>query len=113
MVEQRFHSAFDFISDSPNFINGLPFGITERPIVAAQPWNVWALVAATHRDKKLRVPCQFLCQFLRLSTTEVDPDLLHCHKNLGMNSQAGLCSRRYGFSLRWICKLIEKCCRHL
>ncbi len=99
MVEQRFHSAFDFISDGPNFINGLPFGITERPVVAAKPWNVWALVATTHRDKKLRITCQFICQFLRLGAAEVDPDLLHGCKNLRMNVQTGIGSRRYSYCL--------------
>ena len=111
--KQRFHSLFDLISDGPDFLNGLPFWIEERPIVTAEPRYIRTFIAAAHGDEKLRVPRQVVCQLLRLGVAEVNSNLLHGRKNLWLNTQFWVSSRRYGYSFLWISKLIEKCGRHL
>src|SRR5579859_6801702 len=64
--QQPLHPAANLVPDRSNLLNRQALGVLERPIVPAQTWDIWALVATTHGDEKLRVLCQLLGEFLRL-----------------------------------------------
>ena len=79
-------------------------GVLEWPIVAFEPRNVRALVAAPHRHQEERAGCELLGQLLRPPCRHVDADLAHDVDDLWMHAVPGLGAGRHRFHFCWIRK---------
>jgi hypothetical protein len=91
LIKQRSHSATNFVSYRADYIHWLPLRVRERPITSTKSGNIRALVAAAHRNEKLGVSRQFLCQPLGLCAGKIDSDFLHRSLHFRVNSRTRLC----------------------
>lgn len=91
LFKQQLHSTSDIVSYRADYIHWLPLRVREMPITSTKAGHIRALVAAAHRNEKLSVSRQFLCQLLGLGMREIDSDLLHRRLHFRVNSQTRLC----------------------
>lgn len=113
MDEKTLHAILHLVTNRQDFLYRQALWVAERPIIPAQTWDVRAFVAAAHRDEKLCIPRQFLCELLWLCVAEVDANLAHYGLHFRMDALARIRSRRYSLCLLRVCELVEERGGHL
>lgn len=113
LADHLHHTALYLVAYLSHLIDGQTFRIGERPVVAAEPWNEGAFLAAAHGDQELGTLREFERQLLWLCVREIDADLVHDCQHFGVNTRAGLCSGRDSVRFGRIGKVVEERCRHL
>jgi hypothetical protein len=89
IVKKALHTVSDLIPDGANLLQWKPLGITKRPVVSANAWEIRAFISTAHCYEELRVARQCLCQLLGLDAAEVNSDLSHDREYFGVDARTG------------------------
>jgi hypothetical protein len=111
--DQLSNSITDIVTYGSHFFQRTRFGVRQRPVTAAQAWDIRTLVTTPHRDEHLRSFGELCRKLLRLRIGQVNINLVHYVHHDRVDTVTGLSASGDAAGFRWVCNLIEKGGRHL
>lgn len=89
-LQKAFYAGSNLLPYGTHRLDGLAFGIGQRPIFAAKAGHVRTSFSAAHRHQQRRLSGQCFAQELRADTTQVNANFVHDRLHFGMNAIAWL-----------------------